>query len=272
VNLPGSPDSAYRIIGILAGAGIFWSTLRHIVTRHYGPDAIYPWRLGDQRPTGWWERVAARLLEYPGLSLILLLRSLAGLWTSASSLIDTPAAPAVTLLLLTSLIKAWRLRLINEDAEVMNLTVLFPLAFHTWQRNDSILAAAGLWFICVQLCIAYLSSGLSKLNSSAWKKGVALTHIYDGSLLRNPAMARSLNDRPRLAQLLCWSTMALEILFPIALFAPPPFMLMFLAAGAVFHLGVAITFGLGSFMWAFLAAYPAVAFVNGSISAALRRL
>lgn len=46
--------------------------------------------------------------------------------------------------------------------------------------------------------------------------------------------------------------MSFEILFPLALIAPAPVLVVFLVAGALFHFGTAVAMGLNVFFWAFV--------------------
>ena len=52
---------------------------------------------------------------------------------------------------------------------------------------------------------------------------------------------------------------------PLAMFAPPAVLMVFLAAGLVFHVGIAAAMGLGSFLFAFVATYPALIYVSQTI-------
>ena len=55
-----------------------------------------------------------------------------------------------------------------------------------------------------------------------------------------------------------WAVIVFELLFPLALVAPNSLMFSLFAIGAIFHLGNALVMGLNTFLWTFLAAYPAV--------------
>jgi vitamin K-dependent gamma-carboxylase-like protein len=264
------PARAYRIVAAIAGTGVFWITLRHLALwRWFRPDGVYPWRLpGERAATGRRQRPHL-LLEHPGLTAVLFVRGAAAAWTAVAAATGAPERLPVTLLLAATLIKKWRLPLISEEAEVMNVMILFPLFFHTWAPHDDVVARAGLWFIAAQVCLAYFGAGFSKLRSASWRSGVALAQILDGSLVRNPRLGRLFNGGAA-GKLACWGTIALELAFPFAPLLPQPALFALLGAGAAFHLAIAATFGLGSFLWAFLATYPAVIFVNAEISRWLR--
>jgi hypothetical protein len=261
---------AYRWMAVLTGSGIFWSACRLVALwRWYGPGGFYPWKFPDERPQTRAGRLAALVLEHPGLTILLGIRGLSGAWTSVAALLGYPTLVPVTLLLVTTLVKKWRLRWISEEAEVMNTIILFPLAFHVWRPDDMFVAHAGLWFISGQVCLAYFGAGWSKLRAAAWTMGVALTRILDGSALRSPALAAALARRPGLGRLLCRATIALELLLPLGPLLPRPALLILLGAGGVFHVSIAVLLGLGSFMWAFLATYPALLFTNRQIAEVL---
>lgn len=261
---------AYQWIAVLAGIGIFWSGCRHVALwRWYRPNGLYPWRFPDDRPQTPAGRLAAAVLEHPGLTLILGARGLAGAWTGVAALLELPMLVPVTLLLATTLIRKWRLRWMSEEAEVMNMIILVPLTFHVWRPGDEFVAVAGLWFISAQVCLAYFGAGWSKLRSETWTTGVALTRILAGSMLRSPALARALAARPGLERRLCRGTIALELLLAVAPIGPPPALRILLAAGGAFHATIAVVLGLGSFMWAFLATYPALLFTNRQIAEVL---
>jgi hypothetical protein len=77
-------------------------------------------------------------------------------------------------------------------------------------------------------------------------------------------VARMLGDAPRLARLLNWSVVAFECAFPIALIAGGRVALAFFAGGLLMHVGIALCMGLNSFLWAFVATYPAVLYAAAS--------
>ncbi len=54
-----------------------------------------------------------------------------------------------------------------------------------------------------------------------------------------------------------WAILVFELAFPLA-FASPIACTVLLCMGAAFHVANAITFGLNRFLWAWIAAYPAL--------------
>ncbi|MEL6536471.1 MAG: hypothetical protein AAFQ98_13730, partial [Bacteroidota bacterium] len=67
-----------------------------------------------------------------------------------------------------------------------------------------------------------------------------------------------LYGKPKVQQVLTWSTLLFELLFPLFLFTPYPYAWVFLAEGVLLHGSIALLMGLNSFFWAFIATYPAL--------------
>jgi hypothetical protein len=61
---------------------------------------------------------------------------------------------------------------------------------------------------------------------------------------------------------LAWIVIGFEMSAPLALFVPLHLVLVFAFAGVTFHVVNALLMGLHNFVWAFLAAYPCLAFVR----------
>lgn len=138
-----------------------------------------------------------------------------------------------------------------------------------WLGGSETTVRWALWFIAAQLSLAYFAAGIFKLISRSWRSGEALSAIVSMNPWRHVAAGRWLRQRPQWSWLLSWGTMVWETTFPLVLIAPPWAMAIWLAIGVVFHVGCAVFMGLNSYLWSFLAAYPAVVFLNGSLRARL---
>ena len=75
-----------------------------------------------------------------------------------------------------------------------------------------------------------------------------------------PWAADRLVERPRLRVVLSWAVILGEVCFPLAVLLPARGVVAVLAVGLAFHLVVAVCMGLNTFVWAFVATYPAVLF------------
>lgn len=148
------------------------------------------------------------------------------------------------------------------NSDHMNLVCLAGLTVATLPHASSAVRSAALAFLGFQVCLAYVATGVDKLASSHWRVGTRLVHIAQDSSHRIPALGRVLARQPFLAQLLAWSVVVLELLFPLCVFLPPAGFWLIISAGLLFHGTIAILMALPGFFWAFAAAYPALYFLR----------
>jgi uncharacterized membrane protein (DUF485 family) len=172
---------------------------------------------------------------------------LSGLWT----------LPA---LLILAAISLWQLARFagpyNGGSDRMSFLVL-------WCLLAAHLAPPGPWqelalgYLAAQLVLSYLVSGLVKLRNPDWRSGQALSEVFAYSAYPATENLRALARRKRLLWAGSWAVMLFEAAFPLAL-AAQPLLIAALILGAGFHLANAVLFGLNRFVWAWLAAYPSV--------------
>jgi hypothetical protein len=119
-----------------------------------------------------------------------------------------------------------------------------------------------LLFIAAQALLSYLSAGLAKLVSPAWRSGAAISGIMStdnyGSRIINSWMQKNMTA----AAVLCWMVILFECLAPATVFAGPVPCLVFIGCALVFHLTIAFIMGLNTFVWSFGATYPAILFLT----------
>jgi hypothetical protein len=172
---------------------------------------------------------------------------LSGLWT-------------VPALLILAAISLWQLARFagpyNGGSDRMGFLVL-------WCLLAAHLAPPGPWrelalgYLAAQLVLSYLVSGLVKLRNPDWRSGQALSEVFAYSAYPAAETLRALARRKRLLWAGSWAVMLFEAAFPLAL-AAQPLLIAALILGAGFHLANAVLFGLNRFVWAWLAAYPSV--------------
>ncbi|HSD89477.1 MAG TPA: hypothetical protein VLB44_18230 [Kofleriaceae bacterium] len=104
-----------------------------------------------------------------------------------------------------------------------------------------------------------LSYVVANLGDPRWRDGTALAIIADFPRYGAPAWVRRAIAHPAIGRTTAWLLLAFELGFPLALLDARA-CLALLAAGAVFHVGNAVAFGLNRFLWTWLAAYPALYF------------
>lgn len=119
-------------------------------------------------------------------------------------------------------------------------------------------------YLAAQLTLSYALAGWVKLVNPDWRSGVALCDVFRFSAYPVARNLRALADRPRLLAAAGWGVMLFEALFPLA-FLHPGALAAALVCAAAFHLANAALFGLNRFFWAWLAAYPALIWLQGRL-------
>ena len=123
--------------------------------------------------------------------------------------------------------------------------------------NEPRLTLAGVLWTGGQLTIAYFAAGASKLLLAPWRSGTALSAALS-SYMWGHRWSAAVVRQHRLAWLLAWLIMLIEVAFPLALLAPTAWLVAVLAGFLLFHLAIAVTMGLNLYPGAFIAAYPSV--------------
>lgn len=196
---------------------------------------------------------------FPALLALQLALALRLPWTTG------PLVPM--LLLLTSLLVCVRFRgTYNGGSDAMTVVVVLGLLIArlgpdvasgetstVWQR-------AGLGYIAAQLVLSYFLAGLAKLRESSWRNGTALPRLLSLQAYAVPASARRALSGASASFCASWLVLLFECAFPAALFVGPVGCALLMACGTMFHLFNALALGLNRFLWAWLAAYPALLF------------
>jgi uncharacterized membrane protein len=222
-----------------------------VVHRAFGETGVYRWSTLRREVPAALRAPAGLVFSTTGTWLVVL-----GQLASGLALPWTTCAVAPWIGFATTLLIAMRFRgSYNGGSDSMLLVVLLGLAV---ARTDERLAAAGLGYAAVQLVLSYAISGWAKLRDPQWRTGRALDVLvrlpHYGVPPRLVAILTSRAARPS-----SFAMLAFECGFPIALVDVRVCVVM-LAIAAVFHLTNAVVFGLNRFLWAWLAAFPALLF------------
>lgn len=135
------------------------------------------------------------------------------------------------------------------------LTLLCLSAAHF--APTAALQELALAYLGAQLVLSYFISGWVKVWNRDWLSGRALQDVFLFSAYPVSAQLRGFSKRPRLLAWMSWLVIGFELLFPLSLFHPVA-LAAFLLVAATFHLANACLFGLNRFFWAWIAAYPAL--------------
>jgi hypothetical protein len=243
-------------IQCLAAWACFWQSLELLaLRREYSEIWTWPVLRTDMRDfPRWSQRLFQTLFEPRLFTTLLAARLIASI---ALPLVDWPWI-ALFLLFSTALIAIrWR-GSFNGGSDFMTVVVLSALTVAAFSKNSTIRLGC-LWYITIQTTLSYFIAGTVKVRKSSWRSGMALDHIVRNSIYGPPPWWPKLSSR--LLGIASSLVLTFELLFPISLLNPS-FCLGFLAVAAQFHLMNFWFLGLNRFVWAWLAAYPAVVYCS----------
>lgn len=148
----------------------------------------------------------------------------------------------------------------GDGSQQMNLLigVAVLLGFNPWVEPAT--GSFSLLFIAAQSCLAYFTSGLSKLVSPIWTQGDPLVGILSTTAYGSDLGLHLVLKMHRLRPLFVVGMILLETLFPISVLGPRWLLLGFLLWGIAFHISNAVFMGLNTFLWSFLATYPTICY------------
>jgi len=151
----------------------------------------------------------------------------------------------------------------NGGADRMGLLALWCLTL-----SHLLPGAAGrqiaFGYLGLQLVLSYFISGWVKVANRDWRSGDALRQVFRFSAYPVSEGLRAWAERPRVLRAMSWAVMLFELAFPLTLVSQGS-LAAGLAVAAVFHLANACLFGLNRFFWTWLAAYPAILWLQGRL-------
>lgn len=249
----------------MVGFGI--ATIEKIADKDsYKKNGIFSWKVFRTIDRNYFEGKKARILnlfmKYPN---IIFLQSMV-LLCCVMLLILSFSSPLrllfLTILLVGLLINNIRLAYGNDGSDQLLGILIICLVLQSLFSQIQKAQIAILIFIAAQSCLAYLTSGWVKIIGAKWTGGSAVYEIFNTRTYGAKQVASYLQSKPNLGKLLCWGVISFELLFPLVVLLPQPFMLLFIGGGVLFHLLNALIMGLNTFLPAFAATYPALIFCN----------
>ena len=144
----------------------------------------------------------------------------------------------------------------NGGSDKMSFLVLYCVTLAHW-LPDGVGQELAFGYLGLQLILSYLISGQVKITNPLWRSGQALQEVFSYSAYPVSQNLRDLATKPRLLWTASWAVIVFEVAFPLAILHP---FALYIALGiaAMFHLANAVLFGLNRFVWAWIAAYPSV--------------
>jgi hypothetical protein len=266
--------STYSLIVNICLTGVVIGTLEFLaIAREFSPAGVYSWRI-LQIPfhASRASRIALWLVpirDESGIRGLLIIRLIVLGLLFVAPMESLSFTCLMCVLVASNLIFTLRRSIGDDGSDQMFAIILITCLVCVGPHSDDFVLQCGLWFLAGQACLSYCSAGLSKLISPVWRSGDAIYKIFNTGTYGHEAVANLTRNSRCLRLVLCWSVIAVESLFPLALFLPSPYVWGFLIAGALFHFGCAVLMGLNLFVFAFVATYPAIYFVSSHISSRL---
>ena len=261
--------SAFRATEFLVALGASVATLE-LLTIHKAlrDDGLLSWRvhrLSHPRIS----RLLAllrfdRCFQYPAVLTLLAIRLLAGILVAVSICLRWPFRPELYLLVATSLLFNLRCSEGNDGSDQMSLFILISAslgeAVHTLHSYEAVL-----FFIAAQSALSYGTSGFLKVREQGWRNGQFVTEILATSTFGNRELLNLFRKHRPIRVIVGCMVAFGDCLLALAAFLPPLLCAALLFFGVCMHIGIARILGLNTFLWAFVATYPAALFVSVTI-------
>lgn len=258
-------DSAIEVITRLASACAAYLALEAILEReNYQDHSLLGWPVMKARSArlvkSWWAPAIDLAMRYPAFLAVSWLRLILSLTTllGPGELLNSGVRPwLMSGLLIAALLFNARTSFGTDGADQMNALTWVALTVDAFVPTPLVRGAA-LWFLAGQVVLSYFSAGVWKLAGEDWRKGHAMWLIFSTRMYGLPPAGLWLKKHPAVSFAAAWMVMLAESLFPTVFFAPAPIAWGFIAWGISFHVLNALVMGLNTFLWAFLACYPAL--------------
>ncbi|ASU80657.1 hypothetical protein CDG81_22995 [Actinopolyspora erythraea] len=146
----------------------------------------------------------------------------------------------------------------SDGSDQLSFLVQFSCALARAHQTDPHAVRTCLRWLAGQALLAYSVSGLAKLGGRPWREGGALAGVLRTRTYGNATVHAWCGRFPRLARAAEIGVISLECGFGAVFLRRGRQAPLVLVGAAAFHLVTAGIMGLGRFLWAFLATYPAV--------------
>lgn len=149
----------------------------------------------------------------------------------------------------------------NGGSDRMSLLILLSLTLaHLFPAYREVFIG----YLALQLILSYFVSGWVKIIKREWRRGHALSDVFAFSVYPVSQNLRRLADNKPLLLLGSWLVIVFEITFPISLLHHTA-LYLFLIIATLFHAANAVLFGLNRFLWAWIAAFPSLIWLQSEL-------
>lgn len=145
----------------------------------------------------------------------------------------------------------------NGGSDAMTALVLAACAARVVFPDSEKIAKFCLWYLAFQIVLSYFVAGIVKIRKSSWRRGDALKVLFAKSNYIVPGKVLRLFNLPFVSLVACWVILIFECSFPLVLLKHD-LALIYIGLALMFHLANFYLLGLNRFVWAWVAAYPAL--------------
>ena len=262
--------TAYTWIVILASIGVFIASLEILALKgEFEDGGLFSWdvlrtvsrttlSVGTDGPT----QFISHPFFVPAVTGARALAALVLIFFSNNYSLSTACVLAI---IAASIVMFWRAPIGLDGSDQMSLITFVAIAIYKLFPRDVHVAQASLWFIAIQGCLSYFVAGIAKVISPVWRSGEAVRRILGTRTYGTSRSASLVSGRDGVCVALSWLLMLFECSFPLALAFGKTGFTVFAVLGFFFHITNAVTMGLNTFVWAFVATYPAILFCAVSL-------
>lgn len=266
-----SPDTAYALIVILASAGVLISSMELLtLKKEFEAGGLFSWyvlrtisRATLTVGTGRSSRLVSHSFFVPAVMGARTLAALALIFFNKNQALGIVGVFGV---IAASFIMHFRAPLGLDGSDQMSLIIFVAVGVHQIVPEDAQIGQASLWFIAIQGCLSYCVAGIAKITSPVWRSGEAVRRIFGTRTYGTRRSAAAVRGRDGVCAALAWFVISFECTFPFALTFGKTGFAVYAAIGITFHISNAVIMGLNTFVWAFVATYPAILFCAISLS------
>ncbi len=262
-------DITYALIVILASTGVFIASVELLTLKgEFEDGGLFSWNVlrtvsrvtlsvGSGRP----RQLISHPFFVPAVTGARALAALILIFFSNNYALSTACVFAI---IAASIVMYWRAPLGLDGSDQMSLITFVAVAIYKIFPGDVHVAQASLWFVAIQGCLSYCVAGIAKVISPVWRSGEALRRILGTRTYGSARVARLVSGRG-VCLALSWFLMLFECTIPLALAVGEIGFAMYAILGVLFHITNAVIMGLNTFVWAFVATYPAILFCAVSL-------
>jgi hypothetical protein len=235
-------------------------------------DGLLSWRLQRLNHPGIARLLAVfgidRCFRYPEVLGLIGMRLIVALLLIAAIFFQWPVRPELLILTALTLLFTLRCPEGNDGSDQMSLIILLVSSLAE-VIHTPIAYSTALIFIAAQAALSYGTSGLLKAQQAGWRNGDFVTEILATSSFGSRQLMRLFQAYLPLRKW-CGRFVAFgDCLLALAALLPPVACSLVLIFGLSLHIGIARILGLNTFLWAFVATYPAIMFASASLYARL---